>query len=30
VHRSRIREKLKIASAAELISYAARWSETQA
>ena len=30
VHRSRIREKLKITSAAELISYAARWSETQA
>ena len=29
VHRSRIREKLKITSAAELISYAARWSETQ-
>ena len=30
VHRSRIREKLKISSAAELISYAARWAETQA
>ncbi|HEU0274052.1 MAG TPA: response regulator transcription factor [Candidatus Udaeobacter sp.] len=30
VHRSRIREKLKITSAAELISYAARWTETQA
>ena len=30
VHRSRIREKLKITSAAELIAYAARWSETQA
>ncbi len=30
VHRSRIREKLRISSAAELISYAARWSETQA
>ena len=30
VHRARIREKLKIASAAELISYAARWSETHA
>jgi DNA-binding NarL/FixJ family response regulator len=29
VHRSRIREKLHVASAAELISYAARWSETQ-
>ena len=29
VHRSRIREKLGISSAAELISYAARWSETQ-
>ena len=29
VHRSHIREKLKITSAAELISYAARWSETQ-
>lgn len=28
VHRSHIREKLRIASAAELISYAARWSET--
>lgn len=30
VHRSHIREKLHISSAAELISYAARWSETQA
>ena len=30
VHRSHIREKLKITSAAELISYAARWGETQA
>ncbi len=30
VHRSHIREKLRISSAAELISYAARWSETQA
>lgn len=30
VHRARIREKLRITSAAELISYAARWSETQA
>jgi DNA-binding NarL/FixJ family response regulator len=30
VHRSRIREKLKITSAAQLIAYAARWSETQA
>jgi DNA-binding NarL/FixJ family response regulator len=30
VHRSHIREKLGITSAAELISYAARWSETQA
>lgn len=30
VHRSHIREKLRIGSAAELISYAARWSETQA
>jgi RNA polymerase sigma factor (sigma-70 family) len=29
VHRSRIREKLRVTSAAELISYAARWSETQ-
>ena len=29
VHRSRIREKLKIASAAELVSYAARWNQTQ-
>lgn len=30
VHRAHIREKLKVMSAAELISYAARWSETQA
>ena len=30
VHRAHIREKLKITSAAELISYAARWTETQA
>ncbi len=30
VHRARIREKLKVTSAAELISYAARWTETQA
>jgi RNA polymerase sigma factor (sigma-70 family) len=29
VHRSRIREKLKIASAAELVSYAARWNQAQ-
>jgi DNA-binding CsgD family transcriptional regulator len=29
VHRSHIREKLGITSAAELISYAARWSEAQ-
>lgn len=29
VHRSHIREKLGVSSAAELISYAARWSETQ-
>lgn len=29
VHRSNIRQKLKIKSAAELISYAARWSQTQ-
>jgi DNA-binding CsgD family transcriptional regulator len=29
VHRSHIREKLRITGAAELISYAARWSETQ-
>jgi RNA polymerase sigma factor (sigma-70 family) len=29
VHRSRIREKLGITSAAELISYAARWIQTQ-
>jgi DNA-binding NarL/FixJ family response regulator len=28
VHRAHIREKLKIGSAAELVSYAARWSET--
>lgn len=30
VHRSHIREKLKVTSAAELVAYAARWSETQA
>ena len=30
VHRAHIREKLRVTSAAELISYAARWSETQA
>jgi RNA polymerase sigma factor (sigma-70 family) len=29
VHRSRIRQKLRIASAAELVSYAARWNQTQ-
>ncbi len=29
VHRSRIREKLHVTSAAELVAYAARWSETQ-
>lgn len=29
VHRAHIREKLKVTSAAELISYAARWNETQ-
>jgi DNA-binding NarL/FixJ family response regulator len=29
VHRSHIREKLGVTSAAELISYAARWSQTQ-
>ena len=29
VHRAHIREKLRISSAAELISYAARWSQTQ-
>lgn len=29
VHRSHIREKLRITSGAELISYAARWSQTQ-
>lgn len=29
VHRSNIREKLNVKSAAELISYAARWSQTQ-
>ena len=29
VHRSNIREKLGVTSAAELISYAARWSQTQ-
>jgi DNA-binding NarL/FixJ family response regulator len=30
LHRARTREKLKVTSAAEFISYAARWSETQA
>jgi RNA polymerase sigma factor (sigma-70 family) len=30
VHRARIREKLRVTSAAELISYAARWSEMHA
>jgi RNA polymerase sigma factor (sigma-70 family) len=30
VHRASIREKLKVGSAAELVSYAARWSEAQA
>jgi DNA-binding NarL/FixJ family response regulator len=29
VHRSHIREKLRVASAAELVAYAARWNETQ-
>jgi DNA-binding NarL/FixJ family response regulator len=29
VHRSHIRGKLRIASAAELVSYAARWNQTQ-
>ena len=29
VHRSHIREKLRVTSAAELISYAARWSQAQ-
>ena len=29
VHRSRIREKLRVTSAAELVAYAARWSQTQ-
>ena len=28
-HRSHIREKLRVTTAAELVSYAARWSETQ-
>jgi DNA-binding NarL/FixJ family response regulator len=28
VHRAHIREKLKVTSAAELVAYAARWSET--
>jgi len=28
-HRSHIREKLRIASAAELVSYAARWNQSQ-
>jgi DNA-binding CsgD family transcriptional regulator len=30
VHRSHIREKLSVTSAAELVAYAARWTETQA
>lgn len=30
VHRSHIREKLGVTSAAELVAYAARWSEAQA
>jgi DNA-binding NarL/FixJ family response regulator len=29
VHRAHIREKLRITSAAELVAYAARWSQTQ-
>jgi DNA-binding NarL/FixJ family response regulator len=29
VHRSHIREKLRVTSAAELVAYAARWSESQ-
>ena len=29
VHRAHIRQKLRIKSAAELVAYAARWSETQ-
>ncbi len=29
VHRSHIRAKLRVASAAELVAYAARWNETQ-
>ena len=29
VHRSHIREKLRVTSAAELVAYAARWSQTQ-
>lgn len=29
VHRAHIREKLKVTSAAALVSYAARWSQTQ-
>ncbi len=29
VHRAHIREKLHITSAAELVSYAARWNQTQ-
>jgi DNA-binding NarL/FixJ family response regulator len=29
VHRSRIREKLGVTSAAELVAYAARWSQAQ-
>ena len=29
VHRSHIREKLGVSSAAELVSYAARWNQSQ-
>lgn len=29
VHRSNIREKMKVSSAAELVAYAARWAQTQ-
>jgi DNA-binding NarL/FixJ family response regulator len=29
IHRSNIREKLHVTSAAELVAYAARWSQTQ-
>lgn len=29
VHRSNIRKKLKVTSAAELVAYAARWGQTQ-